>query len=115
PLPDALPIWLLHVRRGPARATRRRARAAGEAARGAAADLDRPREPRLQGEALRPRGPPAAARAPPRLEGDLLARRARAVDGPAQRVRPGRPLARPLRRDRRRRAPGPAAGRRLRW
>ena len=71
-------------------------------------------ELRLQGQALRPRRAPAAARAPPRVEGDLLRRRARRADRPAGRLRPGRPLPRALRRDRRRRAARAAAGRRPR-
>src|SRR5581483_2895569 len=73
-----------------------------------------PRQLRLQGEALRPRRAPAAARGPPRVEGDLLRRRARRAARPTGRLRPGRPLPSPVRRDRGRRPARPPAGRRPR-
>ena len=95
---------------------RRPPRAARPAAGRGAAELRRPGRLRLQSQALRPRRRAAAAGAPPRLEGDLLAADARAalLGGRRRRLGPARPLPRALRRDRRRRAAGPDAGRRPR-
>ena len=105
---------LLHLRRRPARRARRPARRARAAARRAAADLDAPRELRLQGEAVRARRAPAAARAPPRLEGDLLRRRARGADRPRERLRPARTYRERFAETEGHELADPAAGRRLR-
>ncbi len=106
---------LLHLRRRPARRPGRPARRARPAAGRGAAQLRPPGRLRLQSQALRPRRRPAAAGAPPRLEGDLRAAGPRRpARRPRPRLGPGRPLPRALRRDRRRRAAGPDAGRRPR-